>query len=270
MQVTCYMIGRLRETLMATKSFEIRELFHLALLRHLGVRLSGRAYAVKGGICLRFFHRSPRLSEDMDLDVISHVRAETLRNAVDSVINGGAMLATLMTVGVAAITATKPKQTETTQRWKVMLRMAVGEPLRTKVEFSRRQESIKYAVGIPDAQLLRRYKMTSFAAQYYDETHMSAQKITALAAEGRNALRDLFDLHHLFFTIGSKPEEVSALLGPGIAGAAADKALAFTFRDFEEQVLPYLTAELIGLYRDSTVFDRQKDEVAEILTGMMK
>lgn len=256
--------------LMATKSFELRELFHLALLRLLGARLSGRSYAVKGGICLRFFHRSPRLSEDMDLDIVSQVRASTLENAVDSVINGRAMLATLIPVGVTAIKATKPKQTDTTQRWKVMLQMSGDEELRTKVEFSRRRGEIQFSNGVPDANLLRHYKATPFAAQYYDAASMSAQKTEALAADGRNALRDFFDLHHLFYTIGSKPEEVSALLDPKIPEAAAEKVSSFTFDAFQEQVVPYLPAELMDLYRDSVVFDKQKNEVTTMLRGMME
>ncbi len=255
---------------MATKSFELRELFHLALLRHLGTRLSGRSYAVKGGICLRFFHRSPRLSEDMDLDIVSNVRAATLRNAVDSVIDGRAMLATLMPAGVTGITATKPKQTETTQRWKVMLRTSGNESLPTKVEFSRRRDQLRYSTGVPDVQLLKQYKMSPFAAQFYDAPLMSAQKITALAAPARNAVRDLFDLHHLFFTVGSKPEDVRPLLDPGIPEAATQKVMGFSFEAFKEQVLPYLTAELMDLYRESTVFDKQKDEVVKTLTGMIE
>src|SRR5258708_3924220 len=167
---------------MATNSFELRELFHLALLRHLGTRLSGRSYAVKGGICLRFFHRSPRLSEDMDLDIVSQMRVETLRNAVDSVIDGRAMLATLLPLGVTGLKVTKPKQTDTTQRWKVALQLSGGDSLPTKVEFSRRRDQIQYSTGIPDGQLLKQYKMPPFAAQYYDAAQMAAQKIRALAA----------------------------------------------------------------------------------------
>ena len=255
---------------MATKSLELRELFHLAFLRHLGTRLSGRSYALKGGICLRFFHRSPRLSEDMDLDIISQVRAETLRNAVDSVIDGRAMLATLMPAGVTGIKTTKPKQTETTQRWKVALQISGGESLPTKVEFSRRRDRIQYSNGVPDAQLLTQYKMTPFAAQYYDATRMSAQKIMALAAPSRNALRDLFDLHHLLFTLTTKKEGIIPLLGESMFLAAAEKVIRFTFDDFKEQVLPYLTAELMSLYQDALMFDKQKEEVADALIGMAK
>ncbi|NNN06346.1 MAG: nucleotidyl transferase AbiEii/AbiGii toxin family protein [Elusimicrobia bacterium] len=254
---------------MSTKSFELRELFHLTFLRQLGARLSGRSYAVKGGICLRFFHRSSRLSEDIDLDVVSQVRVETLRKAVDSVIDGGAMLATLMPAGVSGIRATKSKQTETTQRWKIALQMN-GEELHAKIEFSRRHDHIRHSTGVPDSNLLRRYGVAAFAAQYYDAPRMSAQKIAALAAEGRNALRDFFDLHHLFFTMGCRPEEVNGLLEAGMPKAAAEKVLSFTFEVFQEQVVPYLTAELMDLYRDSAVFEKQKDEALGLLLGMME
>lgn len=255
---------------MPTKSFELRELFHLALLRHLAARLSGRSYAVKGGICLRLFHRSPRLSEDMDLDVVSQVRVATLRDAVDSVIEGRAMLAELIPAGVAAITTTKPKQTATTQRWKVALELGGGGSLPTKVEFSRRRGSIQYSTGIPDARLLAQYRMPPFAVQYYDPVRMSAQKIIALAAPARNALRDLFDLHHLLFTIGSKPSDITKLLEPETPAAAAEKVMGFSGKDFKEQVLPYLTAELMGLYEDPAVFLKQKEETANALIGMMQ
>ena len=64
---------------MSPNSFQIRELFHLAFLRLLALRLTRRDYAVKGGICLRFFHRSQRLSEDMDFDVAG-IPVRTLTN----------------------------------------------------------------------------------------------------------------------------------------------------------------------------------------------
>ncbi len=253
---------------MSTQSFEVRELFHLSLLRQLGTRLSGRSYAVKGGICLRFFHRSPRLSEDIDLDIVSQVRMGTLESAVDSVILSRAMLATLMPGGVAAIKASKPKQTQTTQRWKVALQMVGGMELRTKVEFSRRRESIHYSTGLPDSGLLMKHKATPFAVQYYDSMHMAAQKIEALSAEGRNALRDLFDLHHLFYVIGCKPESVRTLLDPDTIQAAAEKVRRFSFEDFQGQVLPYLAVDNRDLYRDSKTFDRQKEEVVNALLKM--
>lgn len=255
---------------MSIKSFELRELFHLVLLRHLGARLSGRSYAVKGGICLRFFHRSARLSEDMDIDVASNVRVETLKKAVDSIMNGRALLAALMPAGVTRLTATKPKQTLTTQRWKINLYLSGGGSLPTKLEFSRRQDKIDCSSGVPDAELLRRHKLPPFAARFYDAPAMAAQKIAALAAPPRHALRDLFDLHHLFFTLSVKPGQLLELIAPASVEAAAEKISGFTFQDFKEQVLPYLSDEMIDLYQDATLFARQKEAVTQALSAIKK
>ena len=45
------------------------EVFHLLFLRHLGTRVDKALYVLKGGCNLRFFFKSIRYSEDMDLDV---------------------------------------------------------------------------------------------------------------------------------------------------------------------------------------------------------
>ena len=45
------------------------ELFHLLFLRHVSEKLEKGLYAIKGGCNLRFFFKSIRYSEDMDLDV---------------------------------------------------------------------------------------------------------------------------------------------------------------------------------------------------------
>ena len=45
------------------------ERFHLLFLVQLGQKLDKRFYALKGGCNLRFFLKSIRYSEDMDLDV---------------------------------------------------------------------------------------------------------------------------------------------------------------------------------------------------------
>lgn len=54
---------------MATSDKQTVELFHLLFLQQLGTRLEKKLYALKGGCNLRFFFRSVRYSEDLDLDV---------------------------------------------------------------------------------------------------------------------------------------------------------------------------------------------------------
>lgn len=245
---------------MADPSFESREFFHLTFLRHLAFRLNGRAYAVKGGICLRFFHGSPRLSEDMDLDVVGRMSTETLRNAVDTVLESRALRTNLASGGIAALSATAPKQTDVTQRWKVTLRSPAG-PLPTKIEFSRRERSVEYKTGVPRPEILRRYASVPFAAQFYGAGHIARQKISALASPGRNAARDLFDLHHLLFAAGVDPSEAVKDLAKSEWERAFDKTARFTFDDFAGQVLPYLTAELAAAFEGPAAFKQLRDDV---------
>jgi len=248
-------------------SFELRERFHLTLLYYISLRLANRPYAVKGGICLRFFHRSQRLSEDMDIDVSSQVRQKTLEDAIDSVIKSQSFNGSLLSRGISRIETRKPKQTETTQRWKFTLYSQQALPLPTKIEFSRRHIQIPYSTGIPDQELLKTYKMHPFAARFYDSNNMCIQKIQALSSPTRHAVRDLFDLDHLFSSTVTfqckfrvKYEDVEK---------AAHKVADFSTKDFKEQVLPYLSESLESMYADSAAFDNLKRRVEEHLLEIM-
>ena len=247
------------------KSFFLREMFHLAFLRSLAPRLAGRSYAVKGGICLRFFHRSPRLSEDMDLDVESRMPIQTLQKNVDVTLAQGAWRSTLKTHGVQEIAISKPKQTETTQRWKVGLILAGGERLATRLEFSRRQESLESEQGIPEAGLLSAMGMPPFASSFYGAAAMVRQKILALASPSRTAARDLFDLHHLFFQVRLDIRSLKDPLESGVVEKAIGKVEAFEPGDFRDQVLPFLPSDLAELYRTSDAFSELRQGVKDRL-----
>lgn len=244
--------------------FEIREFFHLAFLRLLAQRLTGRPYALKGGICLRCFHRSPRLSEDMDFDVRAQIAVMTLQKTVDTILASRALRAILMPMGLTDLEATRPRQTDTVQRWKIGLR--VGESrLATKLEFGRRPQQIAYAVGIPDADLLHRYYQSPFAVQHYGREAMVTQKILALASPSRTALRDLFDLHHLLVFLKTNVRAITAALPRAAVNAAHEKIARFSAQAFAEQVLPYLTAECIAGYSDHRAFDHMRAETLAYL-----
>jgi len=252
-----------------SRSLELTELFHLTLLLQISRRLSGRPYAVKGGICLRLFHRSPRLSQDMDLDVAPQVRGGTLQNALDAILQGQALLAALVPHGVLRLRSTKPKQTDTTQRWKVSLELGGGVSLPTRIEFSRRRGDIPASSGIPDAALLSQHRMPPFAAQFYDAIQMAVQKVTALAAPSRYAVRDLFDLHHLLRTVCVKPAEITPHVRPAQIEQAVEKIRLFTPWDFTGQVVPYLPDTLAAHYRDPDAFARLREDVAETLMAVL-
>jgi hypothetical protein len=79
-----------------------------------------------------------RYSEDIDLDVVVIAKA-TSKNKVDRLLQSAAVLTPLAAKGVRVVETSAPKQTDTTQRWKAGLRVDGSDvPLRTKIEFSRR------------------------------------------------------------------------------------------------------------------------------------
>src|SRR5262245_29506010 len=112
-------------------------MFHLHFLRVLSGRDARGACVVKGGCNLRFFFGSARYSEDIDLDVTGTAPG-TLRNVVDGVLSSQALARLLAPAAIRVASVTRPKQTDTTQRWRVRLTHESSE-LPTKIEFSRRE-----------------------------------------------------------------------------------------------------------------------------------
>src|SRR4051812_48990794 len=98
------------------------EAVHVHFARLLCAGADRRDFAIKGGCNLRFFFDSPRYSEDLDLDV-QRVPVRTLRGRVDKLLGSPALLNALKAQGIAVTDASTPKQTETTPRWKLTLRI---------------------------------------------------------------------------------------------------------------------------------------------------
>ena len=245
---------------------ELKEFFHLAFLRQISARLAGRGWSVKGGICLRFFHRSPRLSEDIDLDSEPRIRMETLRNTVDTILESRAFSAMLAVEEVVGVRFSTPKQTPTVQRWKVSLDTGGNQPLSTKIEFSRRRQDTVFSRGTPSAEILERHSMPPFTAQYYGPVEMAAQKIAALVSVSRHAARDLFDLDHLFTIIRADPAEAIRLSGQD-RETILDRVESFSLRNFREEVLPYLEEDMMRDYGRPESFAALQGRVREALSG---
>jgi hypothetical protein len=95
-----------------------------------------------------------RHSEDIDFDVATVAKA-TLSKKVDDLLVSPVVTAPLKTQGLVLVDPSKPKQTETTQRWKVGLRdEASGTVTRTRIEFSRRgtiKGAVFEAIQIPNS-----------------------------------------------------------------------------------------------------------------------
>ena len=115
------------------------ELFHLLFLSQLGRKLDKKLYAIKGGCNMRFYFNSIRYSEDMDID-IQIINKDTLYKNVNQILNSTPFKYILQTHDMEILNTSTPKQTSTTQRWKISLKSPASTlPLHTKIEFSRRK-----------------------------------------------------------------------------------------------------------------------------------
>src|SRR5579862_3363673 len=115
------------------------ELFHLLFLCQLGRKVDKKLYALKGGCNMRFYFKSIRYSEDMDID-IQIINKDTLFKNVNKLLSSAPFNNILQAQGIEIINTSSPKQTTTTQKWKIELKSKhTALPLHTKVEFSQRE-----------------------------------------------------------------------------------------------------------------------------------
>jgi hypothetical protein len=239
------------------------EVFHLLFLRALGARVDKSLFSLKGGCNLRFFLRSIRYSEDMDLD-IQTMAVGTLRNNVNRLLVEPAFVQALRTHGIELLKIAAPKQTETTQRWKLILRnTSSGADTPTKIEFSRRGLDDDRSIEPVDAAIIREYRLYPVIVQHYTVSAAMAQKVLALALREQIQSRDVFDLKLLIDAGGTThplPASAAARLE-----AAIENAMAVDYDAFAGQVLAYLQPEYQQHYRDKEVWAALQNDVVNSL-----
>lgn len=237
------------------------ELFHLVFLRALVAKGEDKGLiALKGGCNLRFFFGSVRYSEDIDLDVVV-IAKDTLKNKVERLLKSPAVTAPLKTHGLTIVETSAPKQTETTQRWKVSLQRASDElPIRTKVEFSRRDDIKGAKFEAADREVLRPYGLTPVLASHYTTAFATRQKIHALAARTEPQARDVFDLALLL----ARPDAAELALDAAAKkwlDDAIDHAMAISFDEYVSKVVAYLEPSHAEVYADRSTWDAMQEDV---------
>lgn len=242
------------------------EVFHLTFLSHFGRRVDKALFAVKGGCNLRFFCRSIRYSEDIDLDIRTMSKV-TLKGNVDTVLGSTAFLQALASKQIAVDHASSAKQTDTTQRWKIGIRLAGGPPLPSKIEFSRRSGlADEHMLEAVDASLIRAYELYPVLCQHYSREAAFRQKIIALSRRVETQARDIFDLK-LLMDGGAGRQEL-----PGDVAAeiprAIENAMSIGFDEFSGQVCAFLEAGYQDFYGSRTVWDTLQHEVIRDLEAM--
>jgi predicted nucleotidyltransferase component of viral defense system len=241
------------------------EQFHLLFLAQLARRVNPALFVVKGGCNLRFFHGSIRYSEDMDLD-LGGIEARAFRDKVRELLASRPFAQVLEARGVGIDRVSEPKQTDTTQRWKLGLRVqGVAAPMPTRIECSRRGLEDGVVIGSVDPVVARSYPLPPFMVCHYDLAAALRQKIGALAGRQETQARDVFDVHHLLAR-GATLRERHGLSGD-VAERASANAMTVDFGTFKSQVLAYLEPEAQTQYDSSHVWDTIVLEVVDALRG---
>ncbi|MBU4199327.1 MAG: nucleotidyl transferase AbiEii/AbiGii toxin family protein [Verrucomicrobia bacterium] len=249
------------------QQIEYIERFHLLFLAQLGQKLDKRFYALKGGCNLRFFFKSIRYSEDMDLDVQT-IPVGELRGRVVGILKSAPFRQALAVHGMNIEHFTEAKQTETTQRWKFGLLTPVSAtPAPTKIEFSRRRPFDDAILENVDPLLVRSLGLPPILACHYPAAMAWRQKIQALATRSVTQVRDLFDLDLLLSSGAVVPASETVSLPADLLQEAEQRCLTMRFKDFKSQVLSYLTPGHQAAYDDPEVWDHMVLRVTEALRG---
>ena len=230
------------------------ELFHLVILDLLGRKVDKKLYALKGDCNLRFFFKSIRYSQDMDLDVSIALSKDKLQAIMSRLLESKTIEQILDVKGIEIQEKSSPKQTDTTQRWKFALMAPRSSvPLRTKIEFSRRGMKPGLVFDPVDANLVRTYELTPILASHYQREDAYVQKVIALATRKQIQARDVFDLHLLL--ISGVDTSVVYDKAAKYIKKAKDNIWAVSYDMFKSQVVSYLHPEYQAQYSSSDLWD---------------
>ncbi len=246
---------------------QTREVFHLEFLRWFGRKAKRGLYALKGGTNLRFFFKSFRYSEDMDLDV-SGARKEVLLDMVMGILGAESFAKSLKSYGIERVVPPdirKAKQTDTTQRFKVHLITYSGEDLFTKIEFSRRGLKGGIAVEPVSDTVTRAYRMPPIMVPHYGIKAAVAQKVSALGSRSAVQARDIFDLYILSSQYAPKDDGVIGDVAPSVLKEASERVFEVSFEQFRDMVVSYLSAQDRKVYDSPGIWDEIQIKTARFL-----
>jgi len=246
-------------------TLQIRELFHLEFLRYLSRKVRAEFYALKGGVNLRFFFKSFRYSEDMDIDVHT-IPVERLKNIVMEILNARSFMDNLKALNIDRIippNIAKAKQTKTTQRFKIHLVTRSGEDLFTKVEFSRRGMEGAISIHPISDTILRPYKLPPLLVPHYDLHSAVSQKTGALAGRSVTQARDIFDLFILSSQYDASEDQQPQSAAQTVK--AVENIFMISFEQFRDTVVSYLSLEDQMSYDNPSVWDEIKLKTARFL-----
>jgi predicted nucleotidyltransferase component of viral defense system len=241
------------------------EQFHLLFLAQLGARLDKKLYALKGGCNLRFFFKSIRYSEDIDFDVRT-IAPQTLRKNARQILDAPGFRRILRAANIQLTHISEPKQTTTTQRWKVHLQFeGSGADLPTSIEFSRRKFDPGVVFAPADMEIVAAYNLRPIFASHYDLETAFNQKLGALINRRETQARDIFDLDFL----SQKGATGSAIkMDKKMVVNASELVSSVSYEQFLGQVVAYLLPEYRAYYQDPKIWDEIQKNVVRTLEAL--
>lgn len=243
------------------------EVVHLALLQALPSRMPAAGYIVKGGANLRLFEQSARRSQDIDLDYAGRPdRFDQVEEQVDATLRSPVFQNVLRLAGVAISEPTKPKQTDTTRRWKFSV-AGDGAFLNSKIEFSNRGVADpEHAFETARDDIGRGLGLRVVRADRYLPPAAVRQKVRALGQRSETEPRDVFDLDLLF------ARHPAAVVPGDLTAAEIDAALAAAFSigydDYRELVVEFIEDDQVQVYEREEVWSDMVLKVAEGLEAL--
>lgn len=242
------------------------EHFHLNVLRLLMAGRDKGNLVVKGGCNLRFFFGSIRYSEDLDLDV-RRAPQGALKERIDAVLGSKVLRESLAVGGLSIVRTTAPKQTPTTQRWKVALvRRASEVEIGTKIECSRRAGDGESALESVNGRILDQHQMMPVVATHYLLPAAIRQKVGALVGRREVQARDVFDLSVLFAKAGGDLRDYHDL-APRMSAAVA-RTWELSYADFRGQVVAYLEPEHADGFSSEASWEAMQLQVVSALEAI--
>lgn len=247
---------------------QVVELFHLHFVRLLCSGPQKGSFAIKGGCNLRFFFESVRYSEDLDLDV-ARLPVHALKERVTGILSGTALSTSLRSRGVSITSVSAPKQTDTTQRWKLGLAVeGHAAALHTKIEFSRRTTTEESKLEPVAAAVLAEHQLMPLLAPHYPLAAALRQKVGALIGRTIVQARDVFDLAVLFARAGGSVAALHPVRSD--IPKAVERVMEISYATFKSQVVSYLQQENIDSYGSPEAWDALQMQVIEHLEKALK
>jgi hypothetical protein len=240
------------------------ELLHLAFLQVLPSHLPLADYVVKGGANLRLFFDSRRRSQSIDFDFVGR-SFWSVERKIDAALQSRAYTDLLRVANLQMLELTKPKQTDTTRRWKFVVTSG-GAHLNSKIEFSARRPDPEYTLDTARADIGRDVGLRAVRCNHYAAPAAIRQKIRALAGRKQTEPRDVFDLDLL---LAKFPNALlQGNIEPAVATKAANAAFDIEFDAYRDLVVEFLEEEFVEIYDRPEVWEEMVTRVASFLESV--